>query len=135
MDDETLFAAFAARTLPAAEWTHQAHLRIAWMHLARYPDLDEAHLRVRIGIVRLNTAHGLEETPTRGYHETLTRVWLSLVAAARVVEACGDSRSFLARHVGAFDRAAPLAHYSRERIMSVRARSVFVEPDLAPLPF
>lgn len=36
-------------------------------------------------------------------------------------------------HASALGRDAVLAHYSRERIMSVRARSIYVEPDLAPL--
>src|SRR5689334_20809922 len=95
--DDALWSAFHERTLPAAQWTHVAHVRIAWMHLARY-ELDEAHLRMRVGIIRLNAAHGLVETAQRGYHETLTRVWLALVAAARGLEAADDSRAFVAYH-------------------------------------
>jgi len=82
LDDEALWRAFHDRTLAHAQWTHAAHLRVAWMHLARY-ELDEAHLRMRVGIIRLNAAHQLVETEMRGYHETLTRVWLVLVRAAR----------------------------------------------------
>lgn len=115
-DDEVLWRAFHDRTLPAAQWTHAAHLRIAAMHLARY-SLDEAHLLMRVGIIRLNAAHGLVETATRGYHETLTRVWLLLVAAGHAVE-----------------RDVPLRYYSRERLFSLAARATFIEPDLAPLP-
>lgn len=118
IDDDALWTAFHERTLPAAEWTHAAHVRIAAMHLARY-GLDEAHLLMRVGIIRLNAAHGLVETPQRGYHETLTRVWLVLVAAAR------------GEHI---ERDAPLRYYSRERLFSLAARTRFIEPDLAPLP-
>src|SRR5215475_3892049 len=82
MPDDELWHAFHAATLPVAQWNHAAHLRVAWLHLARH-ELDEAHLRMRVGIIRLNAAHGLVETAERGYHETLTRVWLVLVAAAR----------------------------------------------------
>ncbi len=131
LDDAALWEAFGERTLSAAEWTHAAHLRIAWMHLARY-SLDEAHLRMRLGIVRLNVAQGLVETATRGYHETITRVWLALVQEGRRVAPGEDSRAFLAKH--ALPREAPLAYYSRERLFSLTARSRFVEPDLAPLP-
>lgn len=131
LDDDTLWAAFHDRTLPAAQWTHVAHVRIAWMHLARY-DLDEAHLRMRVGIVRLNAAHGLVETATRGYHETITRVWLILVAAARRRDPGADSRGFLATHELA--REAPLRYYSRERLFSVAARASFIAPDLVELP-
>jgi multimeric flavodoxin WrbA len=137
LDDDALWAAFHERVLSAAEWTHTAHLRMAWMHLARYP-LDEAHLRMRVGIMRLNVAQGLVETPQRGYHETITRVWLALVQEARQAEAAAggtvatDSASFVAAH--GFARELPLAYYSRERLFSVAARAMFVEPDLAPLP-
>jgi hypothetical protein len=57
IDDDTLWRTFCDRTLGQAEWTHTAHLRVAWLHLARYP-VDEAHLRMRVGIIRLNAAHG-----------------------------------------------------------------------------
>lgn len=131
LDDAALWQAFHERTLPHGQWTHRAHLRVAWMHLERYA-LDEAHLRMRAGIILLNASHGLVESPARGYHETMTRVWLVLVAAARARERCGDSAAFVAGH--ALDRDAPLAFYSRERLLSGAARSVFVPPDRAPLP-
>jgi hypothetical protein len=104
---------------------------MAWLHLERYA-LDEAHLRMRAGIVRLNAAHGLVESPARGYHETLTRVWLVLVAEARRLARAADSRAFVADHP--LDRDAPLRFYSRERLFSLAARSMFVAPDRAPLP-
>jgi hypothetical protein len=133
MNDEALWAGFHDRSLPHAEWTHRAHLRIAWMHLAHW-SLDEAHLRMRAGIIRLNAVHGTEETPKRGYHETLTRVWLVLIAERRRLEACSDSESFIAAHAAHLDRNAPLRHYSNDRLFSLEARTTFVSPDLAPLP-
>jgi hypothetical protein len=129
--DEALWRAFHDGTLPAAQWTHAAHLRVAWLHLARY-ELDEAHLRMRVGIIRLNAAHGLVETAERGYHETLTRVWLVLVAAARRRAPGTDSTRLLAQP--GLDREAPLAYYSRARLFSVAARARYVPPDLAELP-
>ncbi len=70
-DDDALWREFHNHTLPEPQWTHAAHLRIAWFHLVRY-ELEEVHLRMRAGIVLLNAVHGLVETPQRGYHETLT---------------------------------------------------------------
>ena len=131
IDDDTLWWTFCDRTLGHAEWTHTAHLRMAWLHLARYP-LDEAHLRMRVGIIRLNLAHGLVETEVRGYHETLTRVWLVLVRAARRRLQHADSASFLESH--GIDRNVPLRFYSRERLFSVAARAIYLPPDLAELP-
>ncbi|HET9624765.1 MAG TPA: GNAT family N-acetyltransferase [Kofleriaceae bacterium] len=131
LDDDALWIAFAERTLPAAQWTHLAHVRVAWLHLARY-ELDDAHLRMRAGIVRLNAVHGLVELPTRGYHETITRVWLVLIAAARRANPGRDSLDFLAAH--GLERDTPLRYYSRERLFSLAARACFVAPDLAELP-
>jgi hypothetical protein len=59
MEDSALWATFRERSLSPADWTHRAHLRTAWMHLARWPSLDEAHLLMRVGIIRLNMVHGL----------------------------------------------------------------------------
>lgn len=133
MDDQELWQAFGGATLPEKDWTHQGHLRVAWLYSSRHP-LDEAHVLMRVGIIRLNASHGLVETAARGYHETITRVWLVVVrslmkdvpaqSSLAFVEACGDRLA----------RDALLRHYSRERLMSVEARARFVPPDLAPLP-
>jgi hypothetical protein len=90
MNDAELWTGFHDRSLTHAEWKHRAHLRIAWLHLDRW-DVDEAHLRMRVGIIRLNTVHGTEESPKRGYHETMTRVWFAIVAALRRVDSGRDS--------------------------------------------
>ena len=131
LDDDALWLAFHERTLPSAQWTHVAHVRVAWMYLARYR-IDEAHLLMRVGIIRQNASHGLVETASRGYHETITRAWLAIVADARKRDACSDSRAFIAKHE--LGRDTPLRYYSRELLFSLVARTVFVAPDVAPLP-
>jgi hypothetical protein len=133
MDDERLWSAFHDRSLPHADWTHRAHVRMAWLHLGRW-ELDEAHLRMRAGIIRLNAAHGTEESMRRGYHETLTRVWLALVDYLRRGDESATSEEFLSRRGELLDRDAPLLHYSQDRLFSPLARAIFVPPDLAPLP-
>jgi hypothetical protein len=133
MDDDALWSAFATSSLRASEWTHEAHVRTAFLFTARYA-LDEAHLRMRAGIIRMNERHGLEETPSRGYFETLTRAWLALVDDARRRSRAASSRELLARCPELLDRALPLRHFSRERLATARARAIWLEPDLAPLP-
>jgi hypothetical protein len=133
MDDQTLWQAFSACSLTQAEWTHEAHVRTAFLHAQRYL-LDEAHLRLRAGIIRLNERHGLIETSERGYFETLTRVWLVLVADARARSNSTNSRELLQRCPELYDRTLPARHYSKELLASVRARSIFVDPDLESLP-
>lgn len=133
MNDTELWQRFATQELTHAEWNHRLHVRTAFLHLSRY-DLDEAHLRMRAGIIRLNQRHGLEESPARGYFETMTRVWLCLVQAAR--RQCGavDSLTLLECQPELLDRALPLRYYTRDLLMSPRARAIFIEPDLLPLP-
>jgi hypothetical protein len=133
MDDAELWQRFTTQNLTHAEWNHVLHVRTAFLHLVRY-DLDEAHLRMRAGIIRLNHRHGLEESPTRGYFETMTRAWLCLVQAARHDCDPVDSLALLALHPDLMERALPLRHYTKDLLMSVRARTIFVEPDVAPLP-
>ena len=135
MDDADLWQRFSTQDLTHAEWNHEAHVRTAYLHVVRWP-LDEAHLRMRAGIIRLNHRHGLVESPERGYFETLTRVWLALVGAAakRCVPPPSSWLDLLERRPELRERDLPLAHYTRERLMSPHARAVFVEPDRQPLP-
>jgi hypothetical protein len=133
MNDIELWQRFSEQNLSHAEWDHRLHLRTAFLHLCRY-ELDEAHLRLRAGIIRLNHRHGLEESAARGYFETLTRVWLLLIHVARKREVTTTSEEFLERCPELLDRTLPLRHYSKAVLSSVRARAMFVEPDLEALP-
>lgn len=117
MDDETFLRALERGTYPREEMDHRAHLRLALLcrdDPGRARDLLRAYVTRIGGSVR--------------YNETLTQVWLRLVAAhpQRTVEAL--MRTPLA------DATLPFQHYSAERLWSDEARERFVEPDLKPLP-
>ncbi len=123
--DAELWSIFHSCEMPEKEWNHRAHLRIAWMMLSRY-SIEEAHILMRVGIIRLNAAQGLVETKERGYHETLTRFWLEAVAA---VHRAGDTRTLVTEAGNALSKDAPLRVYSKERINSVEARARYLAPD------
>jgi hypothetical protein len=133
MDDDGLWSAFSNSALTATEWTHEAHVRTAFLFLQRF-ELDEAHLRLRAGIIRLNERHALLESSARGYFETLTRAWLVLVCDAKRRCRANTSTELLVCCPELFDRSLTLRYYSKARLGSVRARAIFVEPDLSPLP-
>jgi hypothetical protein len=134
VDDEALLRAFEAAALTRAEWTHEAHVRTAWLYAARLP-FEEALRRMRDGLRALNAAQGTPEGPMRGYHETLTQAWLRRVAAAvRASARDVDSRAFCERHPELLHRGCIDVHYSRERLFSPEAKRAFVEPDREPLP-
>ncbi len=137
MTDAELLAAFESATVPCAQWDHRAHVRTAWLLLGDSASLDQALTRMREGLRRLNAAQGTPENPddpTRGYHETITRAYLTIIdAVRRHHEPQPDSGAFCDRHTY-LTKQLLLLFYSRARIMSPQAKAAFIEPDLLPLP-
>ena len=135
-DDELvdLIARFHEVTVPAAEFTHAAHLVVGLWHAATF-DEAQALTRMRAGIYRLNEFHGTPNTDTRGYHETITRAYLILLgqfARARPgMTVARLAQALLAS--GLANRDALMTFYSKELLMSVGARREWVEPDVRPL--
>src|SRR5580765_3447246 len=124
-----------ARTLPRAEWTHEAHLAATTYLLTRRPDIaiDEELPGI---IRRYNESAGGVNDDTQGYHETITRVFLHGVRLFLAEADPGEPlheliNELLLSPMGRRDW--PLRFYSRERLFSVEARRAFVEPDLAAL--
>ena len=125
---------FNDRSLPRARWTHAAHLTVALWHLLQY-DWPDAVARVRVGIKAYNAAHGIVQTPTGGYHETLTIFWLRAVRSF-LEEERNEGRSLVALANDLIRGASvglPLTFYTRELLFSTEARAGWVEPDLKPL--
>jgi hypothetical protein len=134
MSDDDFLAGFEACTLARPEWTHEAHIRMAWLYLTRLPFV-EALERVRSGIQQLNATFSKGESrQSDGYHDTIT------VASVRVIAARlrgGDTFPvFRDRNPDLFDRTliALLRHYTKERLHSAEAKRTFIEPDLLKLP-
>jgi len=125
-----------ARSLPRADWTHEAHLAATTWLLTRRPDIaiDEA----LPGIIRAyNESVGGVNDDTEGYHETITRMFLHgvrlFLAEADLAEPLHELvNELLLSPMGRRDW--PLRFYSAERLFSVEARRHFVPPDLAALP-
>ena len=135
--DEAFLQAFEERTLPFAQWTHRAHVKVALTYLRR-GTFQEALERMRVGIKAYNARHGVPDTATSGYNETTTHAFLHLIAAT--IAAYGDSHptpdgdSFCDTHPQLMTRHALRLFYSPQRRMDPEAKARFVEPDLAPLP-
>ena len=125
-----------ARTLPRAEWTHEAHLAATTYLLTRRPDID-VEARLPDIIRRYNESVGGVNSDHEGYHETITRVFLHGV---RLYLTEGDEDEPLHELVNELllspmgRRDWPLRFYSAERLFSVEARRHFVAPDVAALP-
>ncbi len=131
---DRLAAQFIDATLPKSAWTHEAHILVATWHLLHHGETEALEL-VRARIKRLNASHGLVETPTRGYHETLTRFYMWAVRSALdTIDGLGDPDQIgLAVVALCRDRELPFRYWSRERLLGAEARAGWVEPDLHPL--
>ncbi len=155
MNANKFLTRFEECTLDRAEWTHDAHVRMAWLYVNRSDSYRTAKSKVRTGIKKLNAAflaqqnrpcgatapaepvavaEPVAETKPTGFHETITTAFLRIVAARGRT---GESfASFRNRNPDLFDRklSALLTHYSPELLFSEAAKKKFVQPDLEPLP-
>lgn len=133
-EDAEFLARFEAAAIPHEAWTHREHLCMAFLYLRQYR-FDHAIERMREGILRLNQAHALVESPTRGYHHTITVAWARLVAdAIRERPSLTNTAAFIDQNPELGSSAVLGRHYSRELLASPLARQTFVEPDRLPLP-
>ncbi|MBP3960589.1 hypothetical protein J8F10_35650 [Gemmata sp. G18] len=148
MTDDEFLAAFEECRLVRTDWTHEAHIRMAWLYLMRVETKAVAFDYVRSGIQKLNATfihRDQLENPNRppkpkdprgldGYHETVTVAFVTVIASR--VKPGEDFATFRARNPDLFDRTllALLRHYSPERLYSLPARTEFLKPDLEPLP-
>jgi len=128
---EALVNGFLQQTLPIKEWTHEAHLTTALFLLNKYT-LEEATCMMRSGIITYNKSTGGENTPTKGYHETLTIFWIKTISdylrqnnEGNLLLLCNN---FLKSEYASRDYA--LKFYTRELLFSTKARAFCVEPDI-----
>ena len=126
MSDEELVAAFESTELPADQFTHTAHVRVAWWYLT-HTSLPEALLRFATALQRFAAAKGA----TGKYHETVTVAYM-LIMAERVAAHPGSVwTEFAAANSDLFNKPSVLRKYYREETLaSDRARRAFVMPDL-----
>ena len=123
-------------TLPREEWTHEAHLAATTYLVLNHPEID---LDIELpGIIsRYNESVGGKNTDSEGYHDTITRAYLRGIRL--FLEEADVSRpidelvnELLMSPMGRRDW--PLRFWSKDRLMSVKARRGWVEPDLAAMP-
>jgi hypothetical protein len=129
--DREFRAAFEAGTYAPADFSHRAHVRLAYVYLAdNHRDL--ALERYRAALLGFLSHHGI---PASKYHETLTRSWILAVHhfMHRSPEAA-SADDFIERNPLLLDSKIMLTHYSAGLLFSDAARAEFVEPDLDPIP-
>ena len=122
-------------TLPKSEWTHAAHFAAAcW--LFSHPDID-AFAQMPDNIRNYNSATGVVNSKTEGYHETITIASLRITAAFLEGLPVGlplyvKVNSLLKSELGRSDWL--LTYWSKALLFSPKARQEWVGPDLQALP-
>jgi hypothetical protein len=129
MTDEELIAAFESTELPAEQFSHATHVRVAWWYLCHSP-LPDALARFSQALRRFAESKGV---PGK-YHETITVAYMLLIAerldGARELswpQFAAANPDLLVRQPSVLAR-----YYSDARLASDRARRVFVMPDRLP---
>lgn len=125
MTDALFLSAFLDTTLPRAEWTHAAHVRMAYLMLSQ----GEGFPTIRDGIRRYNAAHR-----SSGYHETITVAFVRLVEVALAQTPDLDWPAFAEAHPALFSPTVLERHYAPETLRSPEAKGGWIEPDREPLP-
>lgn len=140
MTPEETFEAFINGRLPKDAWTHEAHLITAYVSL-RDRSPEETLDFLRDAIQTHNCGIGISNTETSGYHETLTRYYVTAVWQAlsdSATNAGSAERDVTVDDVFAHrfcDRTAPLTYWSHDLLFSVGARLGWVAPDLGETPW
>jgi hypothetical protein len=129
---ERLVDRFLDRSLPAGEWTHQAHLLVGLMLGRRLPQ-DQLLPTLRRTIGAYNVATGGQNTDEAGYHETITAFYAAALGAfARATQdrpAARAAELLLASPLA--DRKIVLRAYTDQTLKSKAARQVYAAPDHA----
>jgi hypothetical protein len=127
--DTAFTRAFESGSVTPAEFNHVAHVRVAWVYLREEASVEGALPRMRDAIRRFAAAAGASQK----YHETITVLWMRVLADVRARGASGELADVLRAHPALADKDLPLRYYSRERLFSDEARTAWVEPDRQPL--
>lgn len=126
MSDEELIAAFESTELPADQFTHTAHVRVAWWYLV-HSSLPEALLRFSRALQRFADAKGA----TGKYHVTVTVAWMLIIADRLSAAPSLVWAEFAAANPDLFESPSVLGRFYRpETLTSDRARRGFVMPDV-----
>lgn len=134
MNDDEFIEQFEACTFPFEDWHHRAHVKLAYLYLVRH-GFETAGIKLRDGIRAYNAANRVTDSPTSGYHETLTQFWLRMIqTTVQEYGALPTADEFFDFHAELSQKKIHRLFYSAELFMSSLARREFVEPDLTGIP-
>jgi hypothetical protein len=129
-EDLDFQSAFEAHIVTPAQFTHAAHVRLAYVYLAQY-EVEPAVRRMREALLSFIERNGI---PRSKFHETITRAWVLAVGHFMDRSTSTSFAEFVAKNPELLDSKIMLTHYSARVLFSADARESFLEPDLDPIP-
>lgn len=126
LTDEELLSAFEAATLTHKQFTHRAHVNVAWLYVRDLP-LAEASEKFVRHLKALNKVHGV----SANYHETITWFMLLLIADRQAKKPVAAFKEFEANNKDMMQNAKGLLaqYYNEETLWGDHARRCFTLPD------
>lgn len=120
---------FAAAVLDPAVFTHEAHLRLAWIHLKKY-GLEKAIENITTQLRHYTHTVGAADK----YNETVTIAAIYAVHHFMIRSASKDVASFIVENSQLKTRFKELinTHYRTDIFKSEHARKSFLQPELLP---
>lgn len=131
---DKLITQFRAKTLPKEQWTHNAHILVAFWYNLNF-EFDVAFKKIKENIWSYNLAVGTQNTDSGGYHETLTMFWMIYTRnyiETHNLETVEEAFDHFIANKGVTNDL-PLRYYSRELLFSVQARKECVNGDIKKL--
>lgn len=129
-EDLEFRAAFERLEIAPAGFSHEAHLRLAYVYLVEN-DLASAQSRMREVLLAFLAANDI---PPEKFHETLTGAWIKAVRHFMDRSPSASFAEFLANSQPLCDSKVMLTHYSAEVLFSPEARTAYVAPNLEAIP-
>ena len=128
---ETVFDELMAEATAAARtFGHREHVHLTWLAVRRV-GMPAAIALVSAGIQRTARYAGAPQK----YHVTISRAWVELVAHHTAEHEQPDFWAFAERNPALFDKRLLTRFYRSATLAAARARTSWVEPDLAPFPW
>jgi hypothetical protein len=120
---------FANAVLDPNVFTHEAHLRLAWIHLEQY-GLEHAIENITLQLKNYTRVVGAADK----YNETVTIAAVYAVQHFRIRSACKDFEGFIEENSQLKTNFKGLlaTHYQTDIFRSAEARVSFLEPELLP---
>ncbi len=129
--DGPVFNALMAEVMEgAARFGHREHVHLTWLAVRRCGVLEAVGL-VSDGIQRTARYAGAPQK----YHATISRAWVELVGYHVADSGESDFPTFADHHSALLDKRLLTRFYRQATLASPRARTGWVEPDLAPFPW